>query len=467
MTPDQHALLMAAKELSKGSKLFRPSSISRTLKCPGSVLLALRAGRPNRSSPAAREGTAAHLIAASALMDERQPEEWVDRAVKLDDGGADIYVNQEMADGVQMYVDEISKRWRPGVEKHVEHHMTLSALDPADPLLAENAGTGDCVLLDRANGRITIADLKYGKGVMIAGDSPQLKDYGLLALLSFPNPGGWRELETLVVQPRAANPAQRIKSVLHDPGLLLMDFLSELVTIMTTALDPNAPVVAGSHCQWCDGAALCPALQHEAQEIARAKFAASPMVTVSTERTPLPAQVAIGTMEEPRPAKTVNNTVLPSPMVMSPEEIATVLQREPLWDMWMTSVKHRAVLLLESGAEIPGYMLTRRSGNRKFIDTAEAWTSNDVVPEAFRNLGVSPCMPLESVLQRLGLGHDDLYAEPKLLSPAQLEKKLPAVRRALMTALVERPLGAPTLVECTDKRQPEAPKLGALPVHEA
>ncbi len=455
---DRYAMLAALREAYKGEALFRPSSISRLIGCPGSVQLIARSPRDTRkSSIYATEGTIAHQVAQDALTGKRQPEEWVDRIIEVPgpDGGkwvpqhdgkkAGWLVDAEMAEAVGVYIDEVAKRWTPDTLQYVEHALTLGALDPTDPIFAENRGTADAVLADAKRGRLTIVDLKYGKGVMVAGDSPQLKNYALMGLIAFGINGGWREVETVVVQPRATDERQRIKAVSHDPTDLLTDFLGRLGEAMHHSLDPDPPLnpdPTGAWCRWCPAKATCPALQREATDLARDAFATMPPLNARSDLGALPPAVYVGTPDQPQPAATPpkGTIVLPPATVLDPGDIATILQRRPLWEAWITSVEERASSLLEAGVAVPGWKLVRRTGNRR-------WKDKETAPDALRAMGVNTSA---------------MYTDPELRSPAQIEKLLPKEKKGAIEDLVERPEGALTLVKAEDRRDGIASPLGAI-----
>lgn len=412
-----------------GEVLFRPSSASRWMKCLGSVQLSLRAPKDTRRSYYALEGSAAHKVAETALKGERDLDEWSDRWVVPDESRSHerVMCDREMVDGVGLYLDEMAQRWRPGCEQHVERRLSLQPLDPDEPLYGQNAGTGDCVILDYERRRLTIGDLKYGRGVPVPGDSPQLKDYATMGMFSFDCPGGWAEVETVVVQPRLPNESDRVKSFVFDATRLTMDFTAELVAAMESALEPDPPLTPGDHCRWCPAKPICPALRDRALHIARDEFnLVPPAFTAASKLGPLPTEVFVGTHEEPKPAVQSRDTVvLPAPTALGNDEIATILAREPLWDTWLTGVKQEAVRRLNSGSTIPDWMLGQRSGNRR-------WKGEE--------------QDTLAALRALGLNVGEVYGDPKLKTPAQVEKLLPKEKRGLIETLVERPLGEPTLM---------------------
>jgi hypothetical protein len=442
MTPDQHALLRELLAVSGGDAVFRPSSIDRVIGCPGSVVMAARLPKvAKRSTPAQIEGSAAHKVAEDALKGIRQPDEWSDRTVRLNDVDTWI-VDAEMAEAIaDVYLPEVFAREGAGTERFIEHKLSLSPLDPSDPLFAENRGTGDCVVLNRNKRKLSIIDLKYGKGVMVPGDSPQLKDYALMAFVTFGMDGGWEEVETVVVQPRAFNEDQRIKPVSFAPMDLLDGFLPELVSAMEEALSPNARLAPSEkNCLWCPAKDACPALRDRALHLARDAFAKTPLLDASSPLAPIPG-VLVGTVDHPRPKASGNVAVLPSVLDLDPGGMATLLDRFDLYDAFKKAVQQRVAQMLQAGVAVPGWTLEPRTGNRRFKEP-------DAIPEAFVALGAA-AKDVPSLLRALGAKSSEMFTEPKLKSPAQVEKGIPKDKRDLVALLVERPLGEPALVRTT------------------
>jgi len=116
MTPDQHALLRELASITGGDAIFRPSSIDRTIGCPGSVVMAARLPKIVRASTNAQiEGSAAHKVAEEALNGIRQPDEWSDRMVRLNDIDG-WFVDDEMVDAMSDAHDRIADAWRHAAE---------------------------------------------------------------------------------------------------------------------------------------------------------------------------------------------------------------------------------------------------------------------------------------------------------------------------------------------------------------
>lgn len=441
---DRKAALAALVSAYGGEAIFRPSSADRFIGCPGSVRLIARAPKQQQWSPWIVEGLAAHKVSEQHLKGIRQIDEWSDRMVQVDDSGMHgAFCDEEMVIGVGLYLETIAADIGADTECFTEHKMSLAALDPSDPLLAQNRGTADRVHVHKSRRKLRIFDLKWGRGVMVSPESPQLKDYALLGMMNFDVGGGWKEIELTVVQPRAADTAQRVKTVSYDPNDLLMGFLGQMVQSMEEALGENPSLNPGARCRWCPAgrAAICPALQDQAVHL-------SAPATLQRRQGdllgPIPTDVVIGTVEEPRPAVRAGGIALPSPTDLSAEEIASILARRHLWDTWITAVQHRAVALLETGSQIPGWKLGRRTKRRR-------WKSTETVAQD---------------LLKLGLKISDLYTDPKLRSPRQIEALLEPSRRGLVEPLVERPLGDVLLVPADSIKAAIPPSLGPITENE-
>jgi len=433
--------------------LFRPSSIDRVIGCVGSTALCARIPKvPQRSTPAQLEGSAAHKMAEEALKGIRQPVEYADRQIRLNDIDG-WFVDEEMVNGVEAYVAEVYDGMEPGAELFVEEKLSLAQLDPSDPLFGENRGTGDAVILNRKRRRVSIKDLKYGKGVMVPGDAPQLKNYALLALVRFGF--DWDEVETCVVQPRAFREAERVKSVIFHPMDLMNEFLPLLAGAMHAALNPNAPLTPSEkNCMWCPARDLCPAVRDQALHLARDAFAHAATHTASSPQVVTPA-VMVGTVENPNPKATGNAAVLPSPLALDPADIATLLDRFDTYDMFVKAVKARAAQMLQAGINIPGWTMESRAGNRRY-------KTFDTIPDVFQALGAK-APDIQSLLRALGVQTAEMFTDPKIKSPAQIEKLIKKKElRGLIEELVERPMGEPQLMRAdpNSTRQPLQPALG-------
>lgn len=442
------AALIAAYD---GEALFRPSSADRFIGCPGSVRLIAKIPRVQQKPTIWQaEGTAAHFIAEHALTGKHALEEWIERTVYVDHRGAHVEfgslascvpvtMDELFVEAVSLYLETVSSYWHPQVQQHIEYKLSLGALDPTDPLLAQNRGTADVVQLDYLHRVLRLFDLKFGRGVMVSASSLQPKDYALQTLYSFPvPPGGWDRIEVHIEQPRAQDPAQRRKQVTYDPNELLIDFVGQVISAMEAALEPDPPLNPGARCRWCPAASICPALRDAALDF---QGQSSQRFTAGTALGALPDQVFVGTAEQPYPMVAYppgKVAILQEPTTLTAAELATILSRRHLWDTWIAACEHRAVALLETGTEVPGWVLGRRTTRRR-------WKDPDKVPEVLGHAGVH-----------------GVYAPAKLKSPSQMEKGLTQAQKDLLATLVERPPGAVLLVPADSTKAALPPALGPI-----
>jgi hypothetical protein len=104
-----------------------PSGAHRWMACPGSVTL--EADFPDTSSAYAREGTAAHELAAMVLEDPSSTaNHYVGKKIAFDDHGEEVVwpITKEMADYVDDYVSFVRER-AVGKILHVECKLSIGA----------------------------------------------------------------------------------------------------------------------------------------------------------------------------------------------------------------------------------------------------------------------------------------------------------------------------------------------------
>lgn len=429
-----------------GEAVFRPSRAPTWMNCPGSVRLSapfMAEQRTVKPSPWAAEGTAAHKFAERCLRDGISVASDV---VGVDLGGG-YAATAEMASAVQVYLDEVNGRLAASDRAvlHVEYKLSLAPLDPDDSVLAENRGTADVVILDYAAETIRVIDLKYGMGVPVPATSAQLRDYACMAIATFAvGQTNWKRVEVVVAQPRMLDEDERVKTACWTVGELLEDFYGRMRQAMEDALGFDPPLVPDAQsgqgwCRWCQARSSCPALLDNAANLARDVFDAVPMFTAASAAVvPSAAPIIAPLGEKPEPGD------LPSPAGLGPDEVATVLSRIPLWGTWIAGVKERAVQMLHAGTKVPGWNLKPRTGHRR-------WKDPDAAPEALRALGLKTIA---------------LYSDPKLKSPAKIEKLLPSTARKRMAELVERPEGELVLVHDTGGMETFESVFGRLPIEE-
>lgn len=176
-----------------------PSGAHRWMRCPGSVVL--EAQYPDESSSYAREGTAAHELAALVLEDgETTAQDYVGKRIAFNDHGEDVVwpITQDMADYVDDYVKLVRERAH-GATLMVERRL------PIEHITGEKGATGtsDVVIIDHVNAEIVVIDLKYGMGVRVsAEENEQTQLYALGALEEYSVLGDFAYVSMIIHQPR-------------------------------------------------------------------------------------------------------------------------------------------------------------------------------------------------------------------------------------------------------------------------
>lgn len=259
-------------------------------------------------------------------------------------------------------------------------------------------GTADCVRYNEDTRVLEVIDFKYGAGIAVeVKGNPQLRYYALGALMTC----GFTptEVEMIIVQPRCFHPDGPVRRErIHVAELY--DFATELIDYAKATEDPNAMVVVGEHCRFCpaSGANVCPALRAKANATAAEVFGPG--------------------------------------LAYDPAVLAETLKSLDVLEAWIKNTREFAYAEAEAGRIPPGFKLVEKVARRQWKDIASA----------------------EQACKQLGLGELEMYGEPSLQSPAQIEKALtarklkPADRKAALDPLVEMRSSGHTLVPDSDKR---------------
>ena len=359
--------------------LLSASSSHRWLACPPSAVAS--EAYPEQDTDFTREGTLAHEVAEYVASLTNLAGAQI-TAILLRNGQE---VDQEMSDCAIAYRDYIQEL------KHSDDAIVLLErkvdFSPWVP-----GGFGTCVCIIIQDDVLTIIDYKYGQGVPVSAvDNPQLKLYALGALNDYGFAVDVKEVEMHIFQPRINNVSSFKISV------------ADLIAWADETVKPTAEKAAqgkgkyqeGTHCTFCPHAGRCRKLSNACKEF----------VETHDLRVAVP--------------------------ILTPFEMAEVLQMEPLINLWLRRIKAQALDSMLNGTEIPGYKVVEgKLGNRKW--------SNEV--DVF------------NVLTGAGYDRQDI-TETKLLSPAAMDKVLGKKKVAeLLPRFIERAPGSPTLAPETDKR---------------
>jgi hypothetical protein len=350
----------------------------------------------------------------------------------------EVVIDEELAESAQTYVDYcrklalrldtadwISEEFTPGAGgfARIEQRYTLSALDPP----FDSGGTCDFIV---AYGKtLEVVDLKNGQGIVDVNENKQTRSYALMALLNI-DPRMAAEIDMIkstIVQPRAPHKDGRIRSeTFHVADLI--EWTHELLKRMhrsRQALDEFERIngnrvlfdewaekwLTPGSCKFCPAEALCPARRKQALKIA--------------------GETAVQWFEDPMAEETPK---LNAPALMSPEELAHMLDGLDALEDWVKSIRAHAHRSAENGVKLPGYQLVDKIGNR-------AWKDEKNVAAILR--------------AEVGIPEEKIYLR-KLKSPAQIEAAIPKADHNKIAGLWEKPVKGTNLVAVDKTTRPPA-----------
>ncbi|MFI9652819.1 DUF2800 domain-containing protein [Guyparkeria halopsychrophila] len=361
------------------------SGSHRWINCPGSVRM--EEGYPDTSGPHAELGTSRHDWAATCLLERRDAEAYLGRVFN------GIEATEDDVDYVQSYVDLV-RREAEGGELLVEQRVSYS--DVID--VPGSFGTSDTVILH--SDRITVIDLKYGRGVRVdAPGNSQLRLYALGALEEFGLLGDFREVRTIIHQPRRDHVSEETLSVEalrgHGAGYRIA---------AQEAQRESAMLVPGeSQCRFCKAKADC---------AARARYV---------------AELTVGDFDD----LTGQSPTAPDPDRLTEEQLARIVPNLDLIEDFARSVRSAALERAQRN-ELPGFKAVRgRRGARQWKD-----------PEA-----------VKEHLAAMRLRKDEMY-KLTLQTPTQIAKLLKGHPRRWrrIEEQIHQPEGKPTLAPADDPR---------------
>lgn len=298
------------------------------------------------------------------------------------------YYSQEMEDHVKTYVDFAIEKINVARARTKDAVILLEQRIDFSPWVPEGFGTGDLIII--ADKALEIVDLKYGKGVQVdAVNNPQMRLYGLGALNQFDVLYDIEQIAMTIMQPRLDNtPTEELTA-------------EELVCWGEEYVKPRAQLAykgegefaAGDHCRFCRAKALCRARAEANLELARYDFQ--------------------------------------DPPLLSHDEIAEILIKADELKTWASDVQAYALDQAEKhGVKFPGWKLVEGRSNRKYLDEAAA----------------------AETLIKAGYEEDKLFIK-SLLGITAMEKFIGKKKFTdLLSELVIKPAGKPTLVPESDKR---------------
>lgn len=349
---------------------------------------------PDTAGAAAAEGTLAHSL--GELLIKRRLKLITEKTYK----GAlsKIYENPlhdaAMAEHADAYATYVLEQFAEAQTRTKDAMLFLEQKLDLTEWVPDGFGTGDCVII--ADGTLTTIDLKYGKGVPVSAvENKQMMLYALGALNQFGHLYDIDTVRMIIYQPRL-DIVSEYKMPKLDLQLFGVDYLLPRAEL---AFKGDGEFVPGEHCRFCKVKAQCRALADHNLSIAKYEFKMPPLLDAA--------------------------------------EIADILGRVDGLQKWASAVETFALSEALAGKKFPGYKLVEGRSNRAYSDEAK----------------------IVDKLRESGYTDQQIYAAPKILGITALETVVGKKEfNALLSDLIIKPAGKPTLVPETDKR----PELNSL-----
>lgn len=297
--------------------------------------------------------------------------------------------SQEMEDYVQVYVDLAIEKINEARARSKDASIFVEQRLDFSPWVPEGFGTGDVVLI--SDGLLEVIDLKYGKGVPVDAESnSQMRLYGLGALNQFDMLYDIEEVKMTIAQPRLDSVSTEALSA--EELLRWGDTIVKPKAML--AFDGKGEFCAGDHCRFCRAKATCRARAEANLELARYDFR--------------------------------------DPPTLSNDEIAEILFKTGELQKWAKDVQDYALdQAYKHGVKFDGWKLVEGRSNRKYSD--EEAVKTKLVAEGYEE--------------------KKILKEPELLGITAMEKAIGKKKFSeLLSDLVIKPAGRPTLVPESDKR---------------
>lgn len=247
--------------------ILPPSSAARRIQCTASTTMEAKYPEAEES-PDAAEGTAAHWAGAEMLMG---------RGVKVGDKAPNgVFLNEEMLEGADLYVDTITgvlapHGMSPKSHGRIEQRVAIPRVHP------QSWGTPDfSAWLPGAH--LFVTDFKFGHRWVDVYENAQLVEYvgGLIPTCPIPNLIDMQiKVTVCIVQPRSFHREGPVRFWTFR-GDDIRGHLNASMNSAHEALSQNAKARVGSECRDCKARHACPTLQRASMTACDMAGAAQP-----------------------------------------------------------------------------------------------------------------------------------------------------------------------------------------------
>lgn len=300
----------------------------------------------------------------------------------------DNYVPEFPNDEMQAGVDMYVDHIAKTYRKGDEDFVEVDLTDALQKIDPDAGGTADYVRWRAKEKHLIVTDFKYGAGHLVQPEGNP--QLKMYALGALLKLGKPAEKVTVkIVQPRIEHEDGHIREWTF-PASELLDFAADVAEAAARTRDANAPLVPGiSQCQWCPAKRICPALEEKHHALVAADFSDLAKCT--------------------------------------PQQLGKALDSFPLVEARIKAIREFAYAEAERGNPPTGHKLVAKRGTRKWVDeeAVRTWAEQRAI---------------------------DPFEEPKMKSPAQLEKGLTKEQKKELADMTVTVSSGHTLVSNDDKR---------------
>ena len=338
-----------------------PSKRHRWMLCPGSIRE--EAKYPDKSGPAAADGTHSHTLLEYCIGEDKDPLTTVGET--LSDHEGVFTVDKDRAARVKVATDYIKQR--VAEQSGLCEVIAETRVDP-EHLIGRKDMSGTVDVQIRGTEVLEIIDYKDGMGIVGAKDNPQLEQYAMGALASCKLPVNavypWKRVRMTIIQPKLAIKGMKAISSHEVDVIEILAKLGQMVVEAHATDAPDAPLKAGeSQCKFCKAKGSCSAL------------ASNVMEGVGVMFQPVQATPA-------QPFDVAQQAANKDPSTMDDQQIRQIMEAAPLMRQLLEAVEAEALRRLQLGQSIPGIKLVNGRGSR-------AWAlPEDQIADKLTKMGI-------------------------------------------------------------------------------
>lgn len=390
------------------SSVVGGSSAERRLSCPASYRLEQQVDERLRSASndAADEGEALHE-AIEFLLRTGETDATVLHGREFGKGGRYVMTAERIEEALQPAIDAFDEYVARIEDEDASPFEMVLERKVQMPGIPDAHGTLD--LLGRTAKRTVALDWKFGAGKPVyvtrkdGTMNAQLAFYARAAMHVMPDwfkatPEG-RQVDGVIVQPRRRDDLPILTSTrvtVADLEKYRVQLIAAVAEAVSTVSEPR--MAKGDHCAFAACKVVCP-------------LHTGALVDLSKLRAKAPQDVAHA------------NVVLGDSSLVA--RLPDLLEMAELTEDYIAAIRAAAHVYLEAGHKLDGWVLKPKRAMRNWIDPSDAMET----------------------LRAAGLDDDELFEEPELRSPAQIEKTL---KKRKLTDLLRR------VKASTDDNEPKA-----------